>query len=380
MEPGLQFVGNAPTFRLLRSVGLLRESPASPLLPALWVGLFSWLPLAAFALDEQLSLGRPGEYFRSFSLHVRCAVVLPVLFIAARLLDQRLGEAVRRFLDGRFVERPQVVERSIDRAQRAARSTSAEVGLWAVAFGVGQLRLWDRVSLAGIQAAQERTFPEFWLGVVTYPVSLYFVLRLLFAWTIWTALLWRFSRQRLRLEPIHPDLAGGLAHLAEPAQGLVLTLFGLSAATASAWADQILLRGASLNSYYVSLFALGLFSLALTFGPLLCFTPQLLAARMEGLRRYDNFSLSYTRQFDRRWLRTERQQAELGTPDIQSLADLAGGYQVASSMRLVPFSRQQLLQPLVAVLLPMLPLALTVVPLEKVLEQLGAALLGVGSK
>ena len=54
----------------------------------------------------------------------------------------------------------------------------------------------------------------------------------------------------------------------------------------------------------------------------------------------------------------------MGSADIQSLADLAGGHDVLREMRVFPFSRQSFIALAVVIALPYLPLTLTMLPFE----------------
>ena len=62
-------------------------------------------------------------------------------------------------------------------------------------------------------------------------------------------------------------------------------------------------------------------------GPLLVFIPLLLKARLEGLRQYSVLMNQYNRAFHARWFKNEPASEEtlLGTPDIQSLAEIPAG-------------------------------------------------------
>ena len=59
----------------------------------------------------------------------------------------------------------------------------------------------------------------------------------------------------------------------------------------------------------------------------------------------------------------------MGSGDIQSLADLANSFEVVRTMRVVPFTKEAVLQLLVTTLAPVLPLMLTMVPLEELLRR-----------
>jgi hypothetical protein len=60
----------------------------------------------------------------------------------------------------------------------------------------------------------------------------------------------------------------------------------------------------------------------------------------------------------------------LGTSDIQSLADLANSFAVVNQIRLLPITRETLTRLLILVALPLLPLTLTMIPLDEIIRNL----------
>jgi hypothetical protein len=107
-------------------------------------------------------------------------------------------------------------------------------------------------------------------------------------------------------------------------------------------------------------------------GPLLFFFPQLAAARRAGLLEFGILAERYAREFDCKWLRggAHADETLLGTPDIQSLADIGNSFVVVNEMRSVPFNMRTVLQLAATTLLPVAPLLLTMIPLEELLARL----------
>ena len=60
----------------------------------------------------------------------------------------------------------------------------------------------------------------------------------------------------------------------------------------------------------------------------------------------------------------------MGSPDIQSLADLDSSFAVVREMRLVPFALGDVLLLVGAAALPVVPLLLTVMPLDEIVTRL----------
>jgi hypothetical protein len=65
----------------------------------------------------------------------------------------------------------------------------------------------------------------------------------------------------------------------------------------------------------------------------------------------------------------------VGSADIQSLADLSGSFDVVRSMRPFPFGMETFVPLVAATALPVLPLLLTVMPLEEIVKKLVGAIL-----
>ncbi len=137
-------------------------------------------------------------------------------------------------------------------------------------------------------------------------------------------------------------------------------------------ANRIFFAGAKLPEFKLELIGLVAVMVFAILGPLLVFSPQLAAAKRTGLREYGTLAQRYAREFDHKWLRGGAPADEplIGSADIQSLADLGNSFEVVKEMRFAPFTMQTVLQLAVITLLPVVPLMLTMIPLEELLERL----------
>jgi hypothetical protein len=120
-----------------------------------------------------------------------------------------------------------------------------------------------------------------------------------------------------------------------------------------------------------------LFSLLQALGPLLVFAPGLAAAKRRGLREYGLLADRYVREFDRKWVRggAPAEEPFIGSADIQSLADLGNSYGVVREMRATPFGKETVVQLVAVTIIPLLPLALTIIPFEDLVRRVLGALL-----
>ena len=207
---------------------------------------------------------------------------------------------------------------------------------------------------------------------VSLPLFQFLLLRWYFRLFIWARFLWQVSRIDLQFVPTHPDRAGGLGFLGAVPYAFSPVLLAQGAMLCGTIANKIFYTGSALPKFHVELIGLVALMLFAILGPMLVFAPKLAAAKRAGLREYGTLAQRYVREFDGKWLRGGAPAGEplIGTADIQSLADLA-----IASRRLVACDGcrsplQTVLQLAVTTLLPVVPLMLTMISLEELLERL----------
>ncbi len=137
-------------------------------------------------------------------------------------------------------------------------------------------------------------------------------------------------------------------------------------------ANRILYGGAHLIDFKLDIIGVVAFVLVLILGPLLVFSPKLGKVKRKGRREYGALAQRYVREFDTKWLRGGAPMDEplIGSGDIQSLADLGNSYEVIKGMNWVPFNTKTVGQLAVTTVAPMLPLLLTMVPLDELIQRL----------
>jgi hypothetical protein len=211
-----------------------------------------------------------------------------------------------------------------------------------------------------------------WYFYVSLPVFQFILLRWYFRLFIWMRFLWQVSRIDLSLIPTHPDRVGGLGFLANSAFAL-MPLAVAHGALLSGWiASRIFHLGAALPDFKIEIAIFVIIMQVVVLGPLLVFAPRLAEAKRTGLREYGTLAERYVREFDTKWLRGTAPANEplVGSADIQSLADLSNSFEVVRTMRIAPVTRDAVVQLAVLTLLPIVPLALTMMPMEELLKKL----------
>jgi hypothetical protein len=363
---------------LLRKLRIVRFDDNDALRQSLAVIGVAWLPLELLAFLD-LRWNGPPQFFSFWtivSVHARFLVAIPILFVAERVLERCCRSAIVCFSEGGFVRGSYDQMIALVRgAERARDSGPAEFLMLVLvaAIPIANVLLTGRFALLHDFQEQPRiALGVVWYGLFSLPLFNFLLLRAIRHWWIWTNLLWRLSRLRLRLIPTHPDRAGGIGHLAEPTYGIALVLAATSCVTAASWGSYVYFGKTDLASFLVQFIALVLLGLLVAIGPLVPFASALIQARLEGSDPYSGFAATYTRLFERRWVESRDQTGLLGTQDISGLADLISSYQSLETLRVLPFGRGQLMAVIWAVVIPMLPLPVLAsrVPVGELLTRL----------
>ena len=373
-----------PLFQLLRRMHLSDDALLLLRQRIIVISLVAWLPLLVLAALEGHLLGDTlaVPFLLDMEVHIRLLVVVPLLIIAELVVHQRLRPIASTFLERNLIPEADMTrfDEAITSAFRLRNSLLAEVLLILFVYGVGVLVVWrhytalDAATWYGTSstAGSELSLAGIWYGYVSLPIFQFLLVRWYFRLFIWTQFLWRVSRIELSLIPTHPDRLGGLGFVSGTAYAFGVLLVAHGAMVAAQIANRIIFLGATLPDFKVEIAVMVVFLLCVVFGPLLVFAPQLAQAKRKGVREYGTLAEQYVRDFDLKWLRggAPRDESLVGSADIQSLADLSNSYEVVRSMRIVPITRDAILQLAAAVLVPIVPLALTMMSLEDLVKKL----------
>jgi hypothetical protein len=378
-----------PLYQLLRRLHLSDDVLMLQRRRIIVISLFAWLPLLLLsaASGSLFGGGVPVPFLLDVDVHVKFLLAMPLLIAAELVVHQRM-----RALTASFRVRGLIPDDASDRfdaavasASRLRNSITAEVLLIAIVYVLGVTIVWrqymaldegtwyatptvdgTRLTLAGV-----------WYGYVSLPIFQFLLCRWYFRIFIWARLMWQFSRIDLNLVPTHPDRVGGLGFLAITTYAFIPLLMAHGALLSGNLANQIFHAGANLTQFRLEILVLVIFMVVLAVGPLLAFAPQLAQARRNGLARYGTLAQRYVRDFDAKWVRGEAGASEqlLGSGDIQSLADLGNSFAVIQEMRVVPVTTHAMMQLGAATVAPIVPLVLTMMPLEELLRKLLGILL-----
>ncbi len=373
-----------PLFQLFRKAHLTGDALELVRRRIIVISLFTWLPLLVLSTLEGQLLGGSAAvpFLRDLDIHIKFLVVVPLLIVAELVVHQRM-----RFVVKQFLERNLIAENDLPRfnaaiasAFRLRNSVLAEVLLIVFVYVVGVLVIWRQYTALATATwyavptgeGLKLSFSGVWYGYVSLPIFQFLLMRWYFRIFVWIRFLWQVSRIDLSLIPTHPDRVGGLGFLSNTVFAFTPLAVAHGGLLAGFIANRIFYLGAALPQFKIEIAVLVVFVLCMVLGPLLLFAPQLAEAKRRGNREYGTLAERYVREFDTKWLRGGAPAGEplVGSADIQSLADLSNSFEVVRTMGIAPITKQAMVQLVAATLLPLVPLALTMMPLEELLKKL----------
>jgi hypothetical protein len=373
-----------PLFQLLRRAHLTGDALEMLRQRILVISLFTWLPLLVLSALEGKALGAKVvvPFLLDIEVHVKFLGVVPLLIVSELVVHQRMRFVVKQFLERHLIAEKDLprFDATIASAFRLRNSVLAEVLLIAFVYVVGVLIIWRHYTTLATATwyavpaggGLKLSLSGVWYGHVSLPAFQFLMMRWYFRMFIWIRFLWQVSRLNLSLVPTHPDRVGGLGFLSNTVFAFTPLAVALGGLLAGYIANRIFYLGAALPQFKVELAILVIFVLCMVLGPLLLFAPQLAEAKRKGNREYGTLAEHYVREFDAKWLRGGAPADEplVGSGDIQSLADLSNSFEVVRTMRIAPVTKEATVQLAAATLAPIVPLTLTMMPLEELLKKL----------
>jgi hypothetical protein len=352
------------------------------------VVVVAWLPLLLLSLaGGTVVTGARVPFVLDLGVHTRLLLALPMMIIAEPVIHRSFRLIVRQFLDRQLIAQNDLghFQGLIDATVRMRNSVVAEAAIlalstvlafslrrdyWSVRPGMWYLAL-HASGRPGLNAA------GWWFCLVSLNLFRFLILRWCYRLAIWYRFLWRTSRLSLRLNPLHPDRAGGLAFLEWSLKAFAPLFVALAIAVAGEIGGRVLQDRVSLEQFQLDVAGFPILLTVVAALPLAFFSPRLIRAGFHGVMDYGTLSSRYVDEFRVRYMsgHAHKQTELLGSADIQSLADLANAYEVAHGIRAYPAGARALLALIVMNALPFLPLALTVIPLKELIQRLAGVLL-----
>jgi hypothetical protein len=381
-ETSFEWIGTGLLGRILSRSGLLMPGTRILLARCLIGYGLTWIPLLILSIAQGLAFNRDLKipFLYDFGAHVRFLLALPVFLLTDRILAPRAKETINELLENNIIGQSQLKRHfsNIRRFQKRVNSIIFELiflvlVITAAVYGV-QHRAPRPVTNWQYAAADSKALSAagWWFFYVAVPIWQFMLLRWFWQVLIYCNFLLNTAKLNLKLIPTHPDEMAGLRFLSIGQIWLLPFVFALSAVFSSSLGGKIVFEGADFLKFKYDIAAFVVVACLFIIGPLVVFTPKLLKAKRTGMLEYGTIASRYVEAFERKWLLGENPQNEqfLGSADIQSLADLAGSYQVIKRMRPVPFDLPFVIKVLATIIMPILPLLLSVYAVDELFKVL----------
>ena len=364
-------VVGGPVYDFFLRIGLVRRGLPNVRPRIIAFVAIAWLPLLLLSIKDGLAIGDKVTIplLLDFSTYGRLLLALPLVLLAEVVIDPAIRSALEEFVDEGIVPKNEypAFENVLRRVQRWRDSAIPELILLALAFF--PVYLFQHEWKPGLVSSWHSTPQGFsaagwWYLFISAPLFRFILLRWTFRYIIWASLLWRISRLRLRLLSAHPDHMAGLEFLSHTQARFGILFCALGCAFAGHMANSVVHEGAAFTSFKFLIAVFLMLAVILGTVPLAVCAPKLARVKRIGLREYAKLGTRYTAEFDQKWVQHAEPPPDplLGTPDVQSLADMGASYDLVSGMSIAPITKGLAVKIAVATALPMIPVVIYATP------------------
>lgn len=381
--PELTMLGG-PLQRLGSRLGLVRGGTNTVRL-GLLLGLFAWSVLITLALLQGFS---PRILdLTAIGAHVRFLVAVPLFFVCEAWVTPHMAEFARDIVRSGVAPQASMptLASAIRRVNRLSDSRLAEALFLVAALALPVAESFSTVPgttgswVAVIHSAGSNlTWMHAWYLGFCLPLFRFLAFRWLWRLGLWWYFLWRVGKLPLRLIPTHSDRVAGLGYLEIVHEQFAPLAFAISALFSALCAEVISPGIITFETLYSIIPLFALFTAAVFIGPLFVFYRKLWICRANGLSEYMIMASRYVTAFDSKWIRDPNSSGEvqLGTADLQSLADLTQSIDIVRDMRWVPVGNRLIMELACCVAAPLLPLLFLKYPVDEIASRLFRALTG----
>ena len=354
------------------------------------VGL-TWFPMAVLSSIEGIAVG--PTYRQSFlfdlAAYSQMWIGLPLFIFAQKIIVNKIDRSVLYLKECIIAESDYAeFQHRIEAASAQIKSFPAFLIILTLSFLTPWTWLGEElsngvsswISLAE-NSTETLTLTGYWEAWAAMPLFFLFLWRWVWNILVWCRLLYRISRLELRLQPTHPDKAGGLYILSVVQSHFGIIIFAFGCVVMATVFHKILFEGVPVSSFSIWGLVIGFIFLAPVFFmlPLAVFTPRLVDVKIEGLLRYGKLAAQASRDFEQEKIDSQFDSApeSSGSTGSLSLEDIRNNYEIVRSLRIVPFDFRSLLRLFLAALGPMIPLLSKTLPFGNILDGLLNFLFGI---
>lgn len=310
---------------------------------------------------------------------VRIIISFPLFWVGKSVIEKVTDAALVQIRRAKLIL-PENMNELIDlihRHRKARSSVVVDLIAITIAITIAVAGIKFRLSYAHTTALlvdrehiMSLSWAGWWYVLVFTPVTLFVGMRSILAWILWIMSMTKLRKLPLQLNATHPDNAGGIGFLGLTTAALIPTVMALAASIEGVWFQTLRKGIQSPQSLFIPGLGLVAATLLFTFGPFLMWTGLLTKVRSEWLIRYGAVGNLVVSRFHEKWaerLSDFNPDEFLESPSGESTANFCEIYEQIEEMRFSPFSLLDVKRIVIAVVVPAIPLILTVIPLKELI-------------
>jgi hypothetical protein len=346
----------------------------------------TWAPLVVLSLLQGVAIGQSPRDALLFdvAMYARFIVALPLLIYAPTMIDPRLRDIVRQFLNAALVRDSQKAAflHNIASAIKARDSRLADVACltlayaYAVTYAVAYRTIIAPevgASWRTLGAGSEQSFSlaGWWYVAVSQPLYLFILFRFIYRLILWWRFLWSVSWLDLKLNAMHADNVAGLGFLRLVLRPLRLPAFAIAASAAGGLANLVLWAGVKIADYRYGVAVYVVLLVATLAGPLGLFGRQIRKALRESILSEGVLVVRQLDQFEHRWQSRGHggDSDMLSVPDFSAVTDFSSIVASAHKTKVL-IGRLELLPLTIAALAPFALVAALELPIKEIFKLL----------
>jgi len=325
------------------------------------------------------------SFLLDFVIYIRVFAVIPLLFAAERILRLIIFKSLSHFIESGIVAGNNIEEYQVNLKYFGKHTDSGIINfiIIVIAYAIviwGWSNIWKYYdmtsSLTSWQFSQnmkgQLSLSGYWYAFITIPIYLFFFSKLLWKFLLWAIILFKLSRMKLNLFPTHPDGSGGLGFIGHHQVYFGILGFIQSAIFSSEIASKVLYTDAVIEDFKFIILGYAMLVTFVLISPMFFFVRKLTLTKLNGILDYGVISHQYVSGFHDKWVNGNNPEGEklLGNADIQSLTDMASGYEIIKTMLPLPVDIRKVVSLILIILVPFSPLILFVIPLNELLKAL----------
>lgn len=371
-------VQGGPLYRLHQFTKLCSPPLQHCLRRAAILSAITWLPLFFLSYLNGTFFNKVEVPFAwDIATHLRLLASLPLLILAEPTTHFYIQLVIKQFIDRGLIypENIPQFDRIIRSCTRFRDSSISELVLLA---SIGIISPWtwkafrESTSSSWLNSSHSLSAAGYWCAFISMPIFQFILVRWYFRLSVWYQFLWQVSKLPLRLNSLHPDKSAGLGFLGSSVFAFGMMLLAQSILLAGVTFNKILFSGASLGEFKLEIAGFILFLVILVFTPIVFFSGKLFRSKRNGTWEYGVTASRYVNDFREKWIQPNEKSNEkiLGSPDLQSLADLGNSFEISDHMRIFAFKKSTVIGLIIFISIPFFPLIFTIIPLEEMIKTL----------